>query len=106
MREIRTYELDHGEAPVAWCATQPFVVTITAGEVWLTLAGQLGDHWLAAGESLALPRGTRVWVSAGPNGAQVKLALPASWIAPSLAWRGGWGRVLRWLPLAVMPDRV
>ncbi len=73
MREIRTFELGHGEPAAAWRVAQPLVLKVMAGEIWLTLDGDPEDYWLAAGETFELPRGARVWVSAGQHGARVAL---------------------------------
>ncbi|MGH8781412.1 DUF2917 domain-containing protein [Paraburkholderia sp.] len=74
MREIRTFELEHGEPAAAWRAAQPLVVKVMAGEIWLTVEGDAEDYWLASGESFRLPRGAMAWISAGRNGARVALA--------------------------------
>jgi len=59
MREIRTFELEHGEPATAWRVAQPLNLKVTTGEVWLTLEGDAEDYWLAADESFELPRGAR-----------------------------------------------
>ncbi|MGA3250711.1 MAG: hypothetical protein ABSD12_21590 [Paraburkholderia sp.] len=41
MREIRTFELDHGEPAAAWRITQALTLQVMAGEVWLTVQGDL-----------------------------------------------------------------
>ena len=74
MREIRTFELDHGEPATAWRVTQALTLQVMAGEVWLTVQGDLRDYWLSAGETFELSRGERAWVSAGPGGARLALA--------------------------------
>jgi quercetin dioxygenase-like cupin family protein len=74
MREIRTFELDHGEPAAAWRVTQALTLQVMAGEVWLTVQGDLRDYWLSAGETFELNRGERAWVSAGPGGARLALA--------------------------------
>jgi quercetin dioxygenase-like cupin family protein len=74
MREIRTFELDHGEPATAWRVTQALTLQVMAGEVWLTVQGDLRDYWLSAGETFELNRGERAWVSAGPGGARLALA--------------------------------
>jgi len=51
MREIRTFELEHGEPASAWRVAQPLAVNVLAGELWLTVEGDADDYWLAAGES-------------------------------------------------------
>ncbi|WP_114814518.1 DUF2917 domain-containing protein [Paraburkholderia kururiensis] len=74
MREIRTFELEHGEPAAALQAAQPLVLDVRAGQIWLTVEGDAGDYWLAAGESFELPRGARAWVSSGRDGARFALA--------------------------------
>ncbi|WP_144163032.1 DUF2917 domain-containing protein [Paraburkholderia sp. BCC1885] len=74
MREIRTFELDHGEPAAAWRVTQALTLQVMAGEVWLTVQGDLRDYWLSAGETFELRRGERAWVSAGAGGARLALA--------------------------------
>jgi quercetin dioxygenase-like cupin family protein len=74
MREIRTFELDHGEPATAWRVARPLTLQVMAGQVWLTVEGDLRDYWLASGETFELNRGARVWVSAGQGGARLALA--------------------------------
>ncbi|TMS57155.1 DUF2917 domain-containing protein [Imbroritus primus] len=66
-------------------------------DVWITIDGRGGDHWLRAGDDLALLAGDRLLVSVQPDAAKpVKLAL----IAPSRAHQTALrklGRALRWL---------
>ncbi len=57
MREIRTFELDHGEPAAAWRVAQPLTLKVMAGQIWLTVEGDLRDHWLHAGDTFGLPRG-------------------------------------------------
>ena|ERR1700761_3307035 len=74
MREIRTFELEHGEPAAAWRVTQPLVLQVMAGELWLTVEGDAQDYWLAAGDTSELSRGATAWVSAGQRGARLSLA--------------------------------
>jgi quercetin dioxygenase-like cupin family protein len=39
MREIRTFELDHGEPATAWRVARPLTLQVMAGQVWLTVEG-------------------------------------------------------------------
>ncbi|MBP0591312.1 DUF2917 domain-containing protein [Paraburkholderia sp. LEh10] len=75
MREIRTFELEHGEPASAWRVAQPLTVNVLAGELWLTVEGDAEDYWLAAGESFELKRGAIAWLSAGQDGARLSLAV-------------------------------
>jgi len=73
MREIRTFELEHGEPATAWRVAQPLVLKVMAGEIWLTVEGDSEDYWLAAGETFELSRGSRAWVGAGRRSARLAL---------------------------------
>ncbi|TKC82925.1 DUF2917 domain-containing protein [Trinickia terrae] len=101
MREIRTFELEYGEPATAWQIDRPGVLTVTEGEIWLTVEGDSEDYWLAAGERFALPEGARAWVSAGRGGARFSLAFAsagrgvAAAVAPAVR---NW--MPRWLNLA------
>jgi quercetin dioxygenase-like cupin family protein len=99
MREIRTFELEHGEPAAAWRAAQPLIVKVMAGEIWLTVEGDERDHWLASGESFRLPRGALAWISAGRLDARVALAFEeASAGAPVRSHsRGAW-TLPAWFP--------
>ena len=99
MREIRTFELEHGEPAAAWRVAQPLVLKVMAGEVWLTVSGDLTDHWLASGESFELPRGAQAWISAGRSGARVALAVEEGRLGtPRPAAVGLRAPVRSWLP--------
>jgi quercetin dioxygenase-like cupin family protein len=74
MREIRTFELEHGEPAAAWRVAQPLLLKVTAGQVWLTVEGDVMDYWLTRGETFKLPRGATAWLSAGKDGARVVLS--------------------------------
>ncbi|MEX3948225.1 DUF2917 domain-containing protein [Paraburkholderia sp. EG287B] len=85
MREIRIFELEHGEPVETWRLAQAMQLHVSEGELWLTIAGDAGDYWLRAGESIGLAAGVCVHVSAGHEGARFVLALGgASAAAP--AW--------------------
>lgn len=69
---------------------------VLAGGVWLTCDGEPADHFLAAGDSVALPLHGRALLEAEPRlaaGAAVvaleRCAEPASSVAP---WWRGWLR--------------
>ncbi|MCP3724735.1 DUF2917 domain-containing protein [Paraburkholderia sp. CNPSo 3272] len=89
MREIRIFELEHGEPVETWRLAQAMQLHVSEGELWLTIAGDAGDYWLRAGESVGLAAGVRVHVSAGRQGARFVLGLggasaaaPACTVAP------------------------
>ncbi|MDR3096808.1 MAG: DUF2917 domain-containing protein [Paraburkholderia sp.] len=75
MREIRIFELEHGEPAETWRLAQAMQLHVSKGELWLTLGGDAGDYWLRAGESIQLCAGARVYLSAGRAGARFMLAL-------------------------------
>ena len=101
MREIRTFELEHGEPVTAWRVTQPLVLQVMAGELWLTVEGDSEDYWLAAGETFELGRGAFAWVSAGQHGARLALAFASGRAneRPAVRTRRPalWSWVPRWL---------
>jgi hypothetical protein len=70
---LRDGELFHGPAD------RPAWVTVVRGRAWITCAGDLDDHFLAAGQSMHLPAGAGVLV--GADGAvQLLLAkAPSRW---------------------------
>jgi quercetin dioxygenase-like cupin family protein len=74
MREVRIYELEQGEPVTAWRVARPSTFKVVSGEIWLTVEGDSEDHWLRAGESIDLPRGSVAWISASQNGARFALA--------------------------------
>jgi hypothetical protein len=87
MREIRIFELEHGEPVETWRLAQAVQLHVSEGELWLTIAGDAGDYWLRAGESIDLMAGVRVHVSAGREGARFVLALGGAMAeAPGLAF--------------------
>ncbi|MCG5072970.1 DUF2917 domain-containing protein [Paraburkholderia tagetis] len=75
MREIRIFELEHGEPAETWRLAQAMQLHVSEGELWLTLGGDAGDYWLRTGESIRLPAGARVYLSTGREGARFMLAL-------------------------------
>jgi quercetin dioxygenase-like cupin family protein len=101
MREVRIFELEHGEPATAWRVARPSTFKVLSGEIWLTVEGEHADHWLAAGESVELPRRALAWISASQGGARFSLASGSEHVAskprPSLPV---WGRLPRWLGVA------
>lgn len=75
MREIRIFELEHGEPAETWRLAQTMQLHVSEGELWLTLGGDADDYWLRAGEAMHLEAGARVYLSAGREGARFVLAL-------------------------------
>ena len=74
MREIRIFELEHGEPAETWRLAQAMQLHVSEGELWLTLGGDADDYWLRAGESIRLEAGALVCLSAGRVGARFVLA--------------------------------
>lgn len=74
MREVRIFELEHGEPASAWRVARPTIFKVISGEIWLTVEGDSEDHWLATGETIELPRRAVAWVSAGQTGARFAMA--------------------------------
>ncbi|MEA3131269.1 MAG: hypothetical protein QOF46_3064 [Paraburkholderia sp.] len=95
MREVRIFELEHGEPAAAWRVARPSIFKVISGEIWLTVEGDNVDHWLATGQSMALPRGAVAWISAGQAGARFALA-SGSERAATRPLRGL--PILNWLP--------
>ncbi|SMG60916.1 DUF2917 domain-containing protein [Paraburkholderia susongensis] len=94
MREVRIFELEHGEPAAAWRVARPSIFKVISGEAWLTLEGEHEDHWLATGESIELPRGSVAWISAGQAGARFALASGSQRATPKPL--SGWP-MLGWL---------
>ncbi|MDE1183101.1 DUF2917 domain-containing protein [Paraburkholderia sp.] len=105
MREIRTFELEPREPVSAWRASQPLVLNVMAGQVWLTVDGDAEDYWLDAGESFELPRNALAWVSAGQSGTRLAVRIasgsvhaPVTSTAAARAWSTGRAAVRSWMP--------
>lgn len=95
MREVRIFELEHGEPAAAWRVARPSIFKVISGEIWLTVEGDNEDHWLATGQAIELPRKAVAWVSAGQTGARFALASGSERAAASPVLHLP---VLRWLP--------
>ncbi|NPT62365.1 DUF2917 domain-containing protein [Paraburkholderia elongata] len=95
MREVRIFEMEHNEPAAAWRVARPSIFKVISGEIWLTVEGENGDHWLATGQSIELPRGAAAWVSAGRAGARFALASGSERAATRLLRDLP---VLNWLP--------
>ena len=85
MREIRIFELEHGEPAETWRLAQAMQLHVSEGELWLTIGGDANDYWLRAGESMQLVAGSRVYLSAGREGARFVLALGGAAAAAPVA---------------------
>jgi quercetin dioxygenase-like cupin family protein len=95
MREVRIFELEHGEPVAAWRIARPSIFKVISGQIWLTIEGDSMDHWLATGQSVELPRGAVAWISAGHGAARFALASGSEHAARRLL-RGL--PMLNWLP--------
>ncbi|HEY2607535.1 DUF2917 domain-containing protein [Paraburkholderia sp. RL18-103-BIB-C] len=101
MREVRIFELEHGEPVAAWRVARPSTFKVISGEIWLTIEGHGEDHWLATGESVELPRRTVAWISAGQAGARFSLASGSERVAPKpVSGLPVLSRLPRWLGVA------
>ncbi|KAB0656960.1 DUF2917 domain-containing protein [Burkholderia territorii] len=106
MRELRLYEMDGNEPAGRWRIVDRTALHVAHGDLWVTIEGRPDDHWLRAGETLALLPGMRVWISAAAGGAVFAFgqqAAPAVRAAPIVwqrfaAWRGGHGQAAASLP--------
>lgn len=95
MREIRTFEMEGHEGATAWRIESPLVLTVSAGQLWLTIEHDSEDYWLEAGQSFALPAGVRAWVGASRGTVRMTVAR-ADEHQPSIKPPGrGW--LPRWL---------
>ena len=66
MKSIQHFELNRHTAS-RFEADMDCCVRVTAGRVWLTVAGHIADVWLDAGAVHQIPRGSTVWLSAEPS---------------------------------------
>ncbi|RKP48999.1 DUF2917 domain-containing protein [Trinickia fusca] len=87
MREIRIFEMEQDEPATVWSIARPLVVTVTAGQLWLTLEGDAEDYWLDTGQSFRLPAGARAWVGAGRGDVRMTAASIGSRAQPGVARR-------------------
>jgi DUF2917 family protein len=77
-------------SPLAFRDARGVRLECTAGRVWLTVEGQPGDFYLAAGEGLCLASNGLAVVEGMPHGS-VRLVAPSPW---PVRWAG---RLLRGL---------
>ena len=82
MREIRTFEMERDEPAAVWRIAEPSLVTVMAGQLWITVERDAEDYWLRAGESLWLPKGARAWIGAGGASARFTVANAGTRAAP------------------------
>lgn len=93
------WTLARGEVLRLTAERRPRLLLVLCGQVWITeqLDGRAGrqavDHWLAAGQTLALPGGTR-WIAEARQGARMVLLQPPP-ARRAGAGGPGWLRALR-----------
>jgi hypothetical protein len=93
VREIRTLELEQGDAPECWCIDRPHTLTVCHGMLWVTIEDEPDDRWLRAGESVELSPHSTVWISSPESNSRFVLASEA---APQrrVSRRFDWYRIL------------
>ncbi len=77
MSEHFTTRLPPGQALTLPAERQPRLLVVTQGRLWVTWAGHVQDHWLAAGEALTLPAGLAAVAEGWPE-ARFQLLQPAA----------------------------
>ena len=68
-----------------WRSARAVELQVLAGRVWVTQSGDEDDHFLAAGETLALRRGALALIEA-QAGASLRLFAPAAAAFASTPW--------------------
>jgi redox-sensitive bicupin YhaK (pirin superfamily) len=91
-------------------ALAPQLLLVLCGRVWITEHIGSGecrvavDHWLVAGQTLALPEGSRWIVEADQDARLLLLASPPPTISRAASWRGAWACLRRaWHALTARP---
>lgn len=72
---------------LVWQASRGATLDVLRGRVWVTASNQLDDHFLDAGQRLALPARSRVVIS-GEGAAAIAIQVsphPLHWLVPR-AW--------------------
>ena len=77
MSDRFTTRLAPGQALTLAAARGPRRLVVTTGRLWVTVAGQMDDHWLRAGEGLTLASGQQAVVEGWPEAA-FQLLQPAA----------------------------
>ncbi len=77
MNDRFTTRLGKQQALTLASARAPRRLVVTSGRLWVTLSGDVGDHWLVAGEGLVLEPGREAVVEAWPEAA-FQLLQPAA----------------------------
>lgn len=79
---------------LAGVADRPCTLRVLAGRVWITSEGEIGDHWLSAGQRLALRPDRLIVVEADAAICQVEIACVNHRGALTAVWRSV-GNLLR-----------
>ena len=53
-------------------------IEVACGRIWLTIEGQLDDHWLSAGESVVIPARRSVVIEAEQHASLIELSAVSS----------------------------
>jgi quercetin dioxygenase-like cupin family protein len=72
-----------------WRSAGAVELQVLAGRVWVTQSNDEDDHFLAAGDTLALRRGALALIEAEAD-ASLRLFVPAAAALPTTAW---WHRI-------------
>lgn len=90
MREIRTFELDEADRATGIFIARPHTLRVCRGLLWITMEGEAADMWLGPADTLELPAGATIWVSADAPGGRFDLAFESA--LPS--WRALFERAI------------
>ncbi len=63
-----------GRTPPRWVIDRPQTLRVARGQIWLTIEGEAGDHWLDVGASIELRPYTTIWVSGSVDASWVSVA--------------------------------
>lgn len=63
MQRIRQYLLE-AQQVACYNTSAKTIVTVERGILWLTMNGEHLDHWLNAGDAIAIPARRQFWISA------------------------------------------
>ncbi|HEV6969030.1 MULTISPECIES: DUF2917 domain-containing protein [Roseateles] len=99
MNDHFTTRLAPGQVLTLAAGRGPRRLVVTRGRLWLTVSGQVDDHWLLAGQGLTLAAGQEAVVEAWPWAEfQLLQPLPARRVEPRPA--RGWRLAATWAPVA------
>lgn len=72
-----SYMIAAGET-LSGTAEQARKVAVACGRIWLTIEGQIDDHWLAAGESVVIPANRSVVIETENQASLIELSAVSS----------------------------